>query len=36
MARLSGVDLDKRKRVEIALTAIFGIGPVLSKEILST
>lgn len=35
MARLSGVDLPKNKRVEIALTYIFGIGLYTSKRILS-
>lgn len=35
MARIAGVDLPKEKRVEVALTYIFGIGPTLSKEVLS-
>lgn len=35
MARISGVDLPRNKRVVIALTYIFGIGPALSMEILS-
>ncbi|MBC7475781.1 MAG: 30S ribosomal protein S13 [Candidatus Sericytochromatia bacterium] len=35
MARISGVDLPRNKRVEIALTYIFGIGLVSSKEILA-
>jgi small subunit ribosomal protein S13 len=34
MARISGVDLPRNKRVEIALTYIFGIGRTLSKEII--
>lgn len=34
MARIAGVDLPKEKRVEIALTYIFGIGRALSKEII--
>lgn len=34
MARLSGVDLPRDKRVEIALTYIFGIGPSRSRAIL--
>ncbi|MGE4169292.1 MAG: 30S ribosomal protein S13 [Candidatus Margulisiibacteriota bacterium] len=34
MARISGVDLPKNKRVEIGLTYIFGIGPFLSQKIL--
>ena len=35
MARIGGVDLPKDKRVEIALTYIFGIGRSSSKEILA-
>ena len=35
MARISGVDLPKSKRVEIALTYIYGIGPSISRQILS-
>lgn len=34
MARIEGVFLPKDKRVEIALTYIFGIGRVLSQKIL--
>ena len=34
MARISGVDLPKNKRMEIALTYIYGIGKTKSKEIL--
>lgn len=34
MARIAGVDLPKSKRVEIALTYIYGIGLSRSKEIL--
>ncbi len=34
MARISGVDLPKEKRVEIGLTYIFGIGVSSSKKIL--
>ncbi|MEE9542155.1 MAG: 30S ribosomal protein S13, partial [Thermodesulfobacteriota bacterium] len=26
MARISGVDLEKNKRIDIALTRIYGIG----------
>ncbi len=33
MARISGVDLPKNKRVEIALTAIFGVGRVTARKI---
>ncbi|MEV6005497.1 30S ribosomal protein S13 [Streptomyces sp. NPDC051976] len=35
MARLSGVDLPREKRVEIALTYVFGIGRSLSKQVLA-
>lgn len=35
MARISGVDLPKDKRVEIGLTYIFGIGRKSSNEILA-
>jgi small subunit ribosomal protein S13 len=34
MARIAGVDLPRNKRMEIALTYIFGIGRARSKEIL--
>ena len=34
MARIAGVDLPRDKRIEIALTYIFGIGLTTSKEIL--
>jgi len=34
MARIAGVDLPRNKRVEIALTYIFGVGRSLSNEIL--
>lgn len=33
MARISGVDLPKSKRVEIALTSIYGIGRILARRI---
>ena len=36
MARIASVDLPRDKRVEIALTYIFGIGLTLSKEIIKT
>jgi small subunit ribosomal protein S13 len=35
MARLVGVDLPRDKRMEIALTYIYGIGRTLSNEILA-
>jgi small subunit ribosomal protein S13 len=34
MARISGVDLPRNKRIDIALTYVFGIGNALSQEIL--
>jgi small subunit ribosomal protein S13 len=34
MARIKGVDIPNEKRVEIALTYIYGIGRQLSKQIL--
>jgi small subunit ribosomal protein S13 len=34
MARISGVDLPRGKRIEIALTYIYGIGQTRAKEIL--
>ncbi|MFE4829005.1 30S ribosomal protein S13 [Streptomyces sp. NPDC056672] len=35
MARLAGVDLPREKRVEVALTYVFGIGRTRSKETLA-
>ena len=34
MARIAGVDLPRRKRVEVGLTYIYGIGPTISRRIL--
>ena len=34
MARIAGVDLPKKKRLEYALTYIFGIGLTTSRKIL--
>ena len=34
MARIAGVDIPNQKRVEIALTYIYGIGQTSAKEIL--
>lgn len=34
MARISGVDLPRRKRIEVGLTYIYGIGPSIAKRIL--
>jgi small subunit ribosomal protein S13 len=36
MARISGVDIPRDKRVEISLTYIFGIGRPTSRRILAT
>jgi small subunit ribosomal protein S13 len=36
VARVSGVDIPREKRVEIALTYVFGIGRTRSKEILAS
>lgn len=35
MARISGVNIPDAKRVEVALTYIYGIGPAISKNILT-
>ena len=35
MARISGVDLPRDKRIEIGLTYIFGIGRKTSNDILA-
>jgi small subunit ribosomal protein S13 len=35
MARISGVDLPRDKRVEVGLTYVYGIGIVSSKKILA-
>ena len=34
MARISGVDIPNAKRVEVALTYIYGIGPARAAEVL--
>jgi len=34
MARIAGVDLPRDKRVEIALTYLYGLGLTTSKEVL--
>lgn len=36
MARIAGIDLPKEKRIEIALTYIYGIGRPLSNRILKS
>ena len=35
MARIAGVDLPRDKRVEIALTYIYGLGRTTSNEVLT-
>ena len=35
MARIAGVDIPRDKRIEIALTYIYGIGPTTAKRMLS-
>jgi len=35
LARIAGVDLPRRKRIEIGLTYIYGIGPSISRKILN-
>jgi len=35
MARIAGVNLPKGKRIEVALTYIFGVGRTTSKDILN-
>lgn len=35
MARIAGVDLPREKRIEIALTYIFGVGLTTSRDVLS-
>lgn len=34
MARIAGVDLPREKRLEVALTYVFGVGPTRAAEIL--
>ena len=36
MVRISGIDLPKSKRIEYALTSVYGIGLTSSRNILST
>ncbi len=33
MARISGVDVPREKRLEIALTYIYGVGPSLARQV---
>lgn len=34
MARIAGVDLPNNKRIDIALQAIYGVGPLVAKKIV--
>lgn len=34
MARIAGVDLPRGKRIEVALTYIYGVGPARAKKLL--
>ena len=36
MARISGIDLPRDKRIEVALTYIYGIGPTRAAQVLKT
>ncbi len=36
MARIAGIDLPRNKRIEVALTYIYGIGRSSSQKILAT
>ena len=35
MARIAGIDIPRDKRIEIALTYVYGIGRPLSQKILT-
>ncbi|HLB78666.1 MAG TPA: 30S ribosomal protein S13 [Candidatus Dormibacteraeota bacterium] len=35
MARIAGVDIPREKRVEVALTYIYGIGPSVARRVLT-
>ena len=34
MARIAGIDIPRNKRIDIALTYIYGIGPVTASRVL--
>lgn len=36
MARIAGIDIPREKRVEIALTYIYGIGPTTARQVLTS
>jgi small subunit ribosomal protein S13 len=35
MARISGVDLPREKRIEVGLTYIYGVGPKIANDIIA-
>jgi small subunit ribosomal protein S13 len=35
MARVAGIDLPKEKRIDVALQYVYGVGPRVSKEVLT-
>ncbi len=35
MARVAGVDLPKNKRIDVALTYVYGVGKARAKEVMS-
>jgi small subunit ribosomal protein S13 len=35
MARIAGIDLPREKRIEVALTYIYGIGPTTARKLLA-
>lgn len=35
MARIAGIDLPRNKRIEVALTYIYGVGRSLSQDVLT-
>jgi len=36
LARIAGVDLPREKRIEVALTYIYGLGPSRARQVLAT
>ena len=36
MARIAGIDLPAEKRIEVALTYIYGIGPTTARKLLAS
>ena len=36
MARIAGIDLPTEKRIVVALTYIYGIGPTTAKKLLAS